>query len=760
MHPIIQAYIDTNDRLSVILEKKHDNNQLLESVFLNLVNRINDEEIDPKLYQDVDQAILIGHSDPNVFLLFISYAISLNSRRDKLERANVLQSIGTSLPRENIHPVILSFFMIKMADIKFYEGKTVEYSQLLKEALSIVDRKWPKFSTILINIGSLISWEGRLKEFSKEDLALLENPVNETIAIASLQTRIANSIFTGNFKEGALLLQEHQSKPILGSRSFLKGCEDLVKIISGDFDERNYEEMFFKYYSKVCHLILNGKYEEARGFSETLQTKDWGKKFSQHFAKYTSLHIELCLQNIGKSRLLLKEIQQRDSVHYLDDFFLARIQLLEMNLKDANISFGRLIANINRYEAMPRLIFELQFAREMKPADILLLMNKINTGTDLKETSLEEKSSPQVAMAKGVKLLVGESDKLLQVKKLVKKFAKIKEPVLITGETGTGKELISRAIHDEGSNSNEPFLAINCGALTDSLLQSELFGYEAGAFTGAQKERKGIFEAAGKGTVFLDEFGDISQKLQASLLRVLESNEIRLIGGTKTRQISCKIVIATNIDLQQAVEEKKFREDLYFRLARFDIKLPPLRERPEDIPSLIHYFLGSNLNLNIEPKKISKKLLDALAKYRWPGNVRELKNEIERLKIMYPEKEILEIEDFDFSRLQGMPEPNFQVDNIATSISKEIEQTVKNDRVVNDRILKIVQKTSTVDQRQEFLKELFKQYKKLTRSQIMEIAEISPVTATKDLQKLCEMGFIERKTPTKSVKSHYFILAP
>lgn len=759
MHPIIVAYINTNERLSSIIEKNYDKSHLLESVFLNLVNRINDEDIDPKLYQDVDQAILIGHSDPNIFLLFISYAISLNSRRDKLERANVLQSIGTSLPRENIHPVILSFFMIKMADIKFYEGKTVEYSQLLKEALAIVDRKWLKYSTILVNIGTLISWEGRLKEFNKEDLAILEKPANETMAIGSLQARIANSIFTGHIKEGALLLKEHLNKPILGSRSFLKGCEDLIKIVSGDFDERNYDDVFYKYYSKVCLLILNGKFEEARGFSETLQTKAWGKKFSQHFAKYTSLHIELCLQNIGKSRLLLKEIQQRDSVHYLDDFFLARIQLLEMNLKDANASFSRLIANINRYEAMPRLIFELQFAREMKAADILLLMNNINTRTNVNENVFEEKVAPQVPLERGIKLLVGESDKLLQVKKLVKKFAKLKEPVLIIGETGTGKELVSRAIHDEGANSNEPFLAINCGALTDSLLQSELFGYEAGAFTGAQKERKGIFEAAGKGTVFLDEFGDISQKLQASLLRVLESNEIRLIGGTKTRQISCKIVIATNIDLQQAVEEKKFREDLYFRLARFDIKLPPLRERPEDIPSLINYFLGSNVKSNNETKRIAKKLLDALVKYRWPGNVRELKNEIERLKIMYPEKEILEVEDFDFSRLQGMPEPVLQADKIIPDTTKEKEPILKNERVVNDRILKIVQKTSTLDQRQEFLKELFLQYKKLTRSQIMEIADISPVTATKDLQKLCEMGFIERKTPTKSVKSHYFILA-
>mgnify|MGYP003393410330 CR=1 FL=1 len=363
MHSIIKIYLEGDDRLNSILEKYYDKNQFLEAVFLKLVNTINNEEIDPKLYLEIDEAILIGHLDHNVYLLFISYAISLNSRREKLERANALQSIGSSLPRENIHPIILSFYIIKMADIKFYEGKTIEYRQLLKEALSIVDRKWPRYSTILINIGTLISWEGRLKEFAKEDLALLECPVNETLAIASIQSRLANAIFTGDAKEGALILEEHNAKTILGSRSFLNGCADMIKILSGDFDENKYEEEFFKVFSRCCFLQSIGKIDEAKIHSETLQNKDWGKKFSQHFAKYTSLHIELSLQNKGKSRLLLHEIQQRDSVHYLDDFFLARIQLLEMNFNAAIDSFNRLMYIVNLYDSIVLLIFEFQFAK-------------------------------------------------------------------------------------------------------------------------------------------------------------------------------------------------------------------------------------------------------------------------------------------------------------------------------------------------------------------------------------------------------------
>jgi transcriptional regulator with PAS, ATPase and Fis domain len=296
------------------------------------------------------------------------------------------------------------------------------------------------------------------------------------------------------------------------------------------------------------------------------------------------------------------------------------------------------------------------------------------------------------------------------------------------------------------------------GALTESLLQSELFGYVAGAFTGAQKERKGIFEAAGKGTVFLDEFGDISPQLQVSLLRILEANEIRLIGGTTTRQIECKIVIASNVDLYQAVQDKKFREDLYFRLARFDIKLPPLRERPSDIPKLIEHFLENKYS-DSKVQKISDRLLKTLSEYRWPGNIRELKNEVERLKILHSDKELFDLEDFDFSHLQGVV-PNFtkiKEDRVEENFI-ELKPIKPIKDVEDDQITKIIQRGSKVIQRHEFIFNLFRKYKKLTRSQIMEVANVSPMTATNDLKTLCEAGIIEQKTPTKSVRSHYYIL--
>ena len=286
----------------------------------------------------------------------------------------------------------------------------------------------------------------------------------------------------------------------------------------------------------------------------------------------------------------------------------------------------------------------------------------------------------------------------------------------------------------------------------------------AGAFTGAQREHKGIFEAAGKGTVFLDEFGEISPLLQVSLLRVLESNEIRMLGATTNRKIECRIIIATNTNLQNAVSEKKFREDLFFRITRFEIKLPALRERTEDLPMLIDYFLNRDNEVLEKPKKVSKELLEALSTYRWPGNIRELKNEMERLKILHFEKEILNIENFSFNQLQGyIPKtPNLVTSSSApveTKINTAIDKNSFNVGITSDYVVNIIQRGSKVERRINFIKELFIQYKKLTRSQIIEIAKVNPSTATKELQLLCDEGFIIRHTPTKSSSTFYFEIA-
>lgn len=231
--------------------------------------------------------------------------------------------------------------------------------------------------------------------------------------------------------------------------------------------------------------------------------------------------------------------------------------------------------------------------------------------------------------------IVGDSGKMQEVFRVVEKASASRATVLILGESGTGKELIARALHYNGPRSKKPFVAICCGALPQELLESELFGHEKGAFTGAITQKPGLFEEADGGTLFLDEIGDISPALQVKLLRVLQEREFVRVGGTKTIKVDVRVIAATNKNLAEAVEHRTFRSDLYYRLQVIQIHVPPLRERPEDIPLLTDHFLSKYSKENEKPiQSISQEVMDTLMHYDWPGNVRELENAIEGAVVM------------------------------------------------------------------------------------------------------------------------------
>ena len=233
----------------------------------------------------------------------------------------------------------------------------------------------------------------------------------------------------------------------------------------------------------------------------------------------------------------------------------------------------------------------------------------------------------------GFEFFIGKSEAMERIFALIRQVADTKSTVLITGESGTGKELVARALHTHSSRKNNPFVTVNCGALPETLLESELFGYMKGAFTGAASNKQGLFEAANGGTIFLDEISATTPALQIKLLRVLQEREFKRVGGTADIKVDVRILAASNSNLQQEVSKGLFREDLYYRLNVIPIHLPPLRERKDDIPLLINYFL-KNISSGREPKKITPEAMNRLLKYRWPGNVRELENAIERLNIL------------------------------------------------------------------------------------------------------------------------------
>jgi DNA-binding NtrC family response regulator len=229
--------------------------------------------------------------------------------------------------------------------------------------------------------------------------------------------------------------------------------------------------------------------------------------------------------------------------------------------------------------------------------------------------------------------IIGRTAGMLAVYKQIAYASDSVAPVLIQGESGTGKELVARAIHAHGARAARPFVAVNCGAITETLLESELFGHVRGAFTGAVSDRKGVFEQAHGGTVFLDEIGDMAPAMQVKLLRVLQDGEIRPVGGSRAIHTDARVVAATNVDLDRSVAEQRFRQDLYYRLSVIVIHIPALRDRREDIPLLIEQFVRNASARTGRPVVIAPEAVVALTSYRWPGNVRELENTIERLVV-------------------------------------------------------------------------------------------------------------------------------
>ncbi|GIL17759.1 MAG: acetoacetate metabolism regulatory protein AtoC [Oligoflexia bacterium] len=262
--------------------------------------------------------------------------------------------------------------------------------------------------------------------------------------------------------------------------------------------------------------------------------------------------------------------------------------------------------------------------------------------------------------------LIGKSKSMQQVFDLIERVSHVNANVLITGESGTGKEMVARTIHNMGPRANQPFIAVNCTAIPDTLLESELFGHAKGSFTGAIQRKKGLFEEAHGGTLFLDEIGDMDIGLQAKLLRVLQEKKIRAVGDNISKDIDVRIITATHKDLKAAIRENLFREDLYYRLAVIPIVIPPLRHRKEDIPILANHFLQkccAQNKLNI--KGFSQGAMNVLINMRWDGNVRELENMVERIAVMtnkpviqetdIPVPEMASVEDFYGEATRDMP---------------------------------------------------------------------------------------------------------
>ena len=308
-----------------------------------------------------------------------------------------------------------------------------------------------------------------------------------------------------------------------------------------------------------------------------------------------------------------------------------------------------------------------------KPLDRSRILVTVQNALEYRNVSDErDKLTSQLSSRYSI---IGKSEVMLELFRKIEKIAPTKGRVLILGESGTGKELVARAIHKHSNLSDKPFIKVNCAAIPPELIESELFGHEKGAFTGATHLKRGLFEQADGGTVFLDEIGDMSLSAQAKVLRVLQSGEFTRVGGEKSIFVDVRVIAATNKNLEEMVKNEIFREDLYFRLSVLPIYVPPLRERSEDIPLLVEGFISLFCReYGFKIKKIEPKVIEVLQSYSWPGNVRELKNMVERIVILSGDH--IGIKDLPFE-ISKKYIPEFKLENFSHLTLKEFRQLME-----------------------------------------------------------------------------------
>ncbi|MFH1024000.1 MAG: sigma-54 dependent transcriptional regulator [Planctomycetota bacterium] len=437
---------------------------------------------------------------------------------------------------------------------------------------------------------------------------------------------------------------------------------------------------------------------------------------------HVMLVAELARGNASVARLILRTMDVDNRLHYLT-MERVRLALLEKNTAAAAAELRKFLDRHTPEQIREELrnAPEVSAYRFEKLKELAVVLPQTDT-TSAPDTS----PSPEPVFST---TLLGDNTAIRGAKTLIEKYAPLDTTVLVTGETGTGKDVVARLIHETSRCAEHPFVPVNCASIADTLMEAELFGYVKGAFTGAASDHDGLFITAGKGTLFLDDVESMPARLQAVLLRVLESGEIRPVGGTHIRKTTARIIAATNIPLEELIGKGTFREDLFYRLARFEIKLPALRERKDDIPLLAKHFLNKIYASHPDgPPEPGKDLLQALEQHRWPGNVRELENEIQRIAILAGDRRVLGADLF---------QPGASILSPASTPG-------------NPGI-----RSSTL-RRRERLRTIFREHPRLMFQEIVETLGCARATALSDLNDLEREKFIRRVQRSGGTRTRYY----
>ena len=837
-HPVIAEYIDTDASIRSILAS-FSTGAVAEATVL-LHDFINGTQSANGAFLAARQADTKGE-DTDLCILFLgSWAdasIRQTSETDETDSAAwPLIHRARALISEKTPPEVSSYIDIVEGRLLGAYGNLTKQEKIIRSALSRISGQSQRRKYLVIELGSLLASLGRLNEFSDEFNALESLLTDNFKEIEITIIRFIDHVETGRILEAQRLV------PIIAAadtginvtRNF-KIYRTILELMSNDtkstaFDSSGNSGVDLPDWALVIQCLISGSIHQALRWARICEKN--GSSSTKHCdcISFNLLRAELADGNGEAARRLIALRHESGNRHFLDHFFLSRVELLCGKREEAIDNFKIALTAADNHDAAGRINFELRLAAEI-PRDMLLqtarslvkplprtkksdeLRETPNTTdlgetpnttelggtpnttdlgetpnatelggtpnatelggtpnatelgetpntTDLGETpnatelggthNATEQIQPQkiISGVTGADRFIGSSKASYSIREMITKLADLTVPILITGETGTGKEVAARAIHDAGQKRDLPFVAVNCGAISESLLESELFGHEKGAFSGAATAHSGLFAEAGKGIVLLDEIGEISPRLQVALLRVLETGEIRPVGSSKSHSVNCRILASTNADLQIMTNNGTFRRDLLFRLKRLELYLPPLRERPEDILLLAHHFLDLGRPAGVHAM-MSENLIQQLLKYSWPGNVRELRHSIERMRLMNSDKLHYDAKDLN---VDSQDDTSISLPNTEMpKSSSEFAGFTGHSRII------IQKKTRTKIRRLAILRELFAEHNLLTRNEISKALEISPNTATSDLKILCREGIIERIQPSASPRSVYFV---
>jgi len=732
----------------------------------------------------VAERVPIKGTDPELLVLTLSRWAELSCRIGRPSEARALIHRAMALVSEDTHPEIRANAILVQSILADTTGDKATRERLLRETIDLLPPHSPRRKFYVWELALFLAQQGRGVE-SADHIKELSWQCNDQFHIGSVfLLQFINSVETGAVRQAVRLVSQVDSPPghHRDLSAMYRGYRALLRLMNesgmgGRSDKDDDDYRGDPAWIRVVRSLLAADADEALRLARLDANKLLGSIFATGFDAFNLVRAELSTGTWEGASRLLRMREARGNRHYLDDLFLARAELLAGNRKSAAAHFAEALKAARYYQARERIDFELRLSCELSRGDIVELTRSAGRQRRPRRppaaTPARVQPQPAEGQPGGTELILGKTAAIGDIRKAARKFADLDAPLLITGETGTGKDLMASVIHQVSSRNKHPFIPVNCASITETLLESELFGHERGAFTGAEKASKGLFEEAGAGTILLDEIGDISPRLQRTLLRVLETGEIRAVGSARTRKINCRIIAATNADLERRAEEGLFRKDLLFRLHRLGIHIPPLRERREDILLLVRHFLDTGRSVGIHAT-LSEDLAATIRSYDWPGNVRELRNVVERMRLMHSDKTAYTLADLDL-KFQAQEEADHPgraraevVASPPTPDSRPVQEPRGNLPARMERGMEVPSPAMDVDRilrtgtsqlrRTERLRELFQEYKKLTRREIMEILGISPNTATKYLNALCEEGYIVRVMPSASTRSHYFEL--